>query len=215
VKEKGFVPIFAILSVIILGLISYFGYYRYNKIQIAPQAQLVPTPSPQTYPRDSDVMKTYKSPDGLYSFSYPTNWAVLEGVPERFLHSEDTLYHRDPPETWLNEKIFNETCNGPILQKTDNQNVLIVFEIYPITPDGAYCWSYGYGFDDHKWKIAERYVSSGKTYFPEWKGDYSLMKFVASNSKYHSSALLFNYETYNLIGENTFDKIISTFKFTQ
>lgn len=175
-------------------------------IQASPTPTLPPT----------DEMMTYKDPMGRYTFRYPSNWKILDKVPEKFRAAPSYLEGGNLEE-WLNGKMMEESCIGPILQNISDPNQLIVFEIVDAKSDGIFCWTSGYFMDDNKWKVAESYiypVGSSNVYEPEWKGDYIKIERVKESKKFIAFAALVNYETFQLKGEDAFQSIISSFQFT-
>lgn len=75
-------------------------------------------------PKDEKVvggMPQYTDPNGRYTFRYPSNWKVLDRVPQKF--RSVPLYGEDGDlEGWLNGKMMAGTCRGPVLQNTDDEN---------------------------------------------------------------------------------------------
>lgn len=178
-----------------------------KKVGTAPQ----PTSSSA-----ADEMMQYTDPNGRYTFRYPSSWKILDKVPEKFRATPSYVEDGDLKK-WLGGKMMAETCSGPVLQNMEDRNQLIALEIVDTKSDGGFCWSSGYFMDGNKWKVVERYVyplGSGRSYEPEWKGDYLKMEKVAESKGLTAFVALVNYETFQLKGEEALRLIISSFQFT-
>lgn len=186
--------------------------------------------------QDISNWKTYSDPQKIYSFQYPSNWEVLDEVPQNY---KSVLF--DPSisgwklEDWLNSKMFTDKCRGPILRNTKVDTTLIAFEIVEKNRDGGFCWSNGdfttkykrtikiqtssYQVDVIKWRLGDYAFpvtkdNSGQKYSPEWKGDlFQQMSIPTQNSKYNAFAALVYKDGTDDIAEQVYDQIISTFKF--
>ncbi len=176
-------------------------------VQVSPTEPVLPT--------ENDNL--YTDPNGRFTFLLPNNWEVTEKVPDKF-RAQTSYVENGDVEGWSKGKMMSEKCRGPILQNTSDPNQLIAFEILETNGDGAFCWSTGYFMDDDKWKVSESYtypVGSNTSHVPDWKGDFLMMKTAEENSVNIAIASLINFETYQLIGEEDLDTIISSFEFTK
>lgn len=201
-------------TIIEISTNSYFGEFKQTFDQILSTFKF-PDQTKQT--QQSVKTKLYSDPDGRYKFSYPSNWKVLEKVPEKF-RLKPSYVETDNIEEWLSGKMLGETCGGPIIQNTSDTNQLIVFEVVDAKGGGGFCWSLGYFMDEDKWKVAEKYaypIGSNNLHEPEWRGDYLKMEKAAESNEFIAFVSLVNYETFQLQGEDVLQSIISSFQFLQ
>ena len=176
---------------------------------------------------NTSSLNIYTDPQNRYTFSYPSQWKIIQKIPDNFLNHDfsskpnwrDYINSPEGLSWWLDGKMFLGNCRGTMLQNTDDTNQLIALDIIPVDDDGMWCWSVGYFPEGDKWKVTQNYMypitddNSGKRIEPEWKGDFVRYQNVGKNSKWTVAAVLANRETYTLKGIDAFNQILSTFKF--
>lgn len=159
--------------------------------------------------------KTYKFNDA--SFKYPATWNVL-----------DTYTFKGD----VNREGFTLKCSGPILQDSENNTTLIAVESIKSTQtDGAFCWSIGEFKPGVKRNVTSVNPSKEISIF-EWipgvlvksvQNKQASLLFQTYNfnefsktfptKDWYQFALIYEKGERNSV-EQTFDQILSTFKFT-
>ncbi len=216
-KQKGFIEVVVLVVILVIAVAAGTYYLGRTANRTQPLSTVVPTSQTQpAIPRQTSTeIKVYTDPSGNYKFSYPSNWEVLDKVPDKF-RARPSYVESGNIKEWLSGKMLGESCRGPVLQNTSDTSQLIVFEIVDAKGDGGYCWSVGYFMDENKWQVSKEYaypVGSNNLRKPEWKGDYFKMESAGKSNQSMATVALVNYETFQLKGQDVLQSIISSFKF--
>lgn len=220
--------IFALFYLLLISFIVIGGLFIYQKQKIKTSTTSGGSSA------ISNLLKghvKYTSTENDYEFYHPKEWKVISEVPDNFMYVEmfnnlvgqegvDWFNTEAGLNTWLNGKMFTKkTCRGPILQNTNDPDLLIVFDIDKTNSDEPACFGAGYFFDTIKWKVADQIPypineeNTDNIRKVEWKGDFRIVNKITTNTDFKVIVALINRETYTLKGESDFSQILSTFKF--
>lgn len=192
-NEKGFSVVEALIVLVIVGLVSSVGWLVWDRQKTdKPAESSTPTSSNSSgttqATNGSVTSQKYKDETSGLSFKIPEGWSKVDTVPTKY-----------------KAKMFQRSCEGPVLVKNDDIDVLIASEIKTVNGDGDFCWSSGDFSQGNKWISLET---------KQWVGDFFLQTSnKISNDKYRAFFMLVNYQTNTLRGESDFNTVINSAKF--
>lgn len=161
--------------------------------------------------------KTYRLSDA--SFKYPSTWTMIDSYPFKGT---------------INREGFTLKCSGPILQNTQDKTTLIAVESINIKKqsDGGFCWSVGDFRNTSKRNVTSvtpqneasvsewipgillKYIEGEEASFTFQTYDFNEFSKSDPSKNWYEFALIYEKDN-NSAAEQTFDQILSTFKFTQ
>ncbi len=197
-NQKGLAPIL-IFFLIALGLGGYFVYTNYSNNHYKVSSQ--PTSSSSTADENTD-WKSYTNSKGNYSFKYPVDFYVEESnnAEDGFVYNRVTIYNKA-------YKDFVDDFNNhrtSVLNPDDNETFLMSIVIPPEKNNSSLEMAKKeYGIPGNQ---SVDYTIDGIKGFRVVNGDTVVV--------YKGQEYYFQLRNYNNKYASYFDKILSTFKFT-
>jgi hypothetical protein len=185
-KQKGFAPII-ILVLIVLAVIGYFGYKNYW-----PKIQTMVVPSPATSATADPTVNWKTYTNGVISFKYPETWTVVQGNSNAPTYPKDTI----------------------VLKSTlSSFDVSLVIQDYnsSITPKNTLLNFVKNTYGDFQTQITNQTDSTASGYIVQSAQNSQLtitIKVITNNQKSLIATTVLQTDKMN-----TFDQILSTFKF--
>lgn len=199
-RQKGFAPILILLVLLGVGLMAYFGYLYNPSTQPTPvpTSSSIPTTITSATPDPTENWKTYTDKNGEFIFRYPNDWGILD--------VGGALMVGPLPDVEKVNKMVNRGGFGGGKFLISLINIHDV-EPEPISSEYSTIMKSTFQIDG---KTANLYQSTQLLDSPgASKGDISTSLVIPLKNRY------FYYSLLDQVYKQTFDQILSTFKFIQ
>jgi len=200
VRQKGFAPIIILLAIGGLGLLVYFGAFYKSPSQTSFQepSSSSPVPTTSASPDPTENWKTYTDEVGEFLFRYPNDWGILD--------VGGALMLAPLPDV---EKVSEMAKGGGF---GGGKFLISLINIYEVEPSLI--------SSEYSTVVKSTVEIDGKTAYL-YESTQLLEAPGASKGDIHTSIVIplknryFYYSLLDEVYKQTFDQILSTFKFTE
>lgn len=212
-KQKGFSVILILVGIFIISGVIISGAYYLGTLKSKPQNPMVTSQTPQPTPDETANWKTYISTWGNFKFKYPNEWRIVEEREESYSMTLDNQKDQTSIESVsisistgiynITEEEFTNPQSWYWLNRTGAAKASPI-KATPLEIGGKKAMKWDPEHYDPTLKNYPRRVS---TNYEIWLG--------GSNKRGMSISLIYaeaNPKSREVL--NIFDKILSTFKFT-